>query len=96
MEIENLITAIQDNIKPFKKEEKLYFMIYDFLTQKNELKNYSTNKTGIRFKLHDFDIDVLKKLIEIIEEYSISKNNEKDNIDFTEEIKVKKKRIKKV
>jgi hypothetical protein len=94
MEIENLITTIQDDIKPFKKEEKLYFMIYDFLTQKNQLKNYSTNKTGIRFKLHDFDIDVLKKLIEIIEEYSISKKNE--NIDFTEEIKVKKKRIKKV
>lgn len=94
MEIENLITTIQDDIKPFKKEEKLYFMIYDFLTQKNQLKNYSTNKTGIRFKLYDFDIDVLKKLIEIIEEYSISKKNE--NIDFTEEIKVKKKRIKKV
>lgn len=94
MEIENLIRDIQDKIKLFKKEEKLYYLIYDFLTQKNELKNYSTNKTGIRFKLNDFDIDILKNILEIIDEYKITKNNE--NIDFTEETKVKRKRIKKI
>lgn len=94
MEIENLIRDIQDKIKLFKKEEKLYYLIYDFLTKKNELKNYSINKTGIRFKLNDFDIDILKRLTEIIDEYKITKNNE--NIYFTEETKVKRKRIKKI
>lgn len=95
MEIDNLITNIQDKLKNFKKEEKLYYMIYDFLTNKNELKNYSTNKTGIRFKLYDFDIQILNDLIKIIDEYTITNDN--NNIDFTEELKVKKpKKIKKI
>jgi hypothetical protein len=97
MEIDNLITGIQDKLKTFKKEEKLYYMIYDFLTKENELKNYSTNKTGIRFKLYDFDIQVLHELIQIIDDYTVNQSHQKDNIDFTEEIKVKKpKKIKKI
>jgi hypothetical protein len=87
---EQIIEKIQFLIKTFPKEEKLYYMIFDLLSNKNELNNYSVNKTGIRFKLNEFSNETLSNVLLILTEYI--KNEE----DFIEEIKPKKKRSKKI
>lgn len=87
-----LMDNIVENIKE-KDFKKLYSEIYVLLTKNNQLKNYSTNNAGIRFKLNNFDIETLTKIDEMINMYTepeddvFSEHSLKDNKGKTKVIR---------
>jgi hypothetical protein len=89
--MEHVIEKIQD-YSSNGKDEKLYYIIFNFLTQGNTLTNFSHNKSGIRFNLEDFEITKLNELLVLIEEYQKTKNC---NEEFLDEIKTKPKKVRK-
>lgn len=70
---------IQDLMKQCSKDERLYYNIFNLLTKDNTLKNYSNNKSGIRFKLNEIEYPELTRILEILI------NNEKTKETFEDE-----------
>lgn len=91
--LKNIIRKL-DTFNP-TKSIKLYGQIYELFTNENKLKNYSHNKSGIRFKLNNFSKEILIKLNDIIDVFQeeLDKNNDESNT-FMYSIKENKKKKK--
>lgn len=76
------------------KSIKLYGQIYELLTNNNIEKNYSYNKTGIRFKLNSFNKETLTKLNDLIDTFQEELQDDESNT-FMSSIKENKKKKKK-
>lgn len=75
---------IQELMKKYNKDETLYYNIFNLLTKDNTLKNYSNNKSGIRFKLNDIDYKDLENILDILKNYENTKETFEDEfIDNT-------------
>lgn len=75
---------IQELMKKYNKDESLYYNIFNLLTKDNTLKNYSNNKSGIRFKLNDIDYKDLENILDILKNYENTKETFEDEfIDNT-------------
>jgi len=87
------ITTKMANVNK-KNSLKLYCDIFMLLTKENTLNNFSKNNSGVRFKLHEFEDSILDKLLDLINKFELSNEN---NTSFLEEtIKSKTKTKKKI
>lgn len=86
------ITRKLDTFTP-TKSIKLYGQIFELLTNNNEDKNYSHNKSGIRFKLNNFSKEILMKLNDLIDAFQEELQDNQSN-SFMSSIKENKKKKK--
>lgn len=83
--IKELVNTIEEG----KEDINLYLLVFNILTNKNQVKNYSSNKNGIFFNMNSVDNKTLDTLEESITSYMNSKDNLK-NLEETREFILKK------